>query len=341
MPETDPATVERSDWLAALGARAAEDVPHGGPPPPSPPTAAELADRTRLLAVPDVDRAAVLATFPDPARTPRRWQALLRCHRTLFADADADASPPTAADWPDAPPELGAYGRYFYVHLYLLALPYALREAARRGVPDDVLRATFADLGAKLTSYRAAYGTGGLDRQTWLVRHFRGTLHRLGRLQFERTAHRAATHGDTAATGGPADGAPVLAVHIPGDGPLSPDLCDASFRAARPFHARHFPGEPYAYATCHSWLLDEQLAARLRGDANILAFQRRFHLHGDRPVCDDDVLEFVFRTPPRATADGLAVLDTLPRTSTLQRVLTAHLREGHHWRLGHGWLPLP
>ncbi|MFD0427829.1 hypothetical protein ACFQ60_05165 [Streptomyces zhihengii] len=42
--------------------------------------------------------------------------------------------------------------------------------------------------------------------------------------------------------------------------PLSPALCDASFAAARPFMARHHPGGRYAFAACHSWLLDRALA---------------------------------------------------------------------------------
>ncbi|NYS17475.1 DUF5596 domain-containing protein [Streptomyces sp. SJ1-7] len=83
-------------------------------------------------------------------------------------------------------------------------LPAALTRQTALGIPDDVVAATFADLGAKLRSYRLAHGTGGFDRQRWMVRHFRGTLHRLGRLQFERGILDAeACGGDAEAAGGP------------------------------------------------------------------------------------------------------------------------------------------
>lgn len=326
--DADPAAVRR--WLATLGEQPAAAVAD-----PVPPTSAELAGRMKLLAVPEQDREQVCAGLPVPGRDRAVWEALVRCHQNLFADPDPEvsAAPP---DWPGAPAALGSSGRYFYVHLFVLALPLALERQRRIGIPDDVVAATFADLGAKLTSYRLAHGTGGFDRQRWIVRHFRGTLHRLGRLQFERGLLDAdACGGDAAATGGPAHGDRILQVHIPEDGPLSRSACDASFAVAREFYARHFPGVRHRHATCSSWLLDRQLAGRLPEGSNILAFQRRFEAFGARPVCDDDVLEFVFHAPP-----GTAGLHRLPQETTLQRSLVRHLRAGGHWRMTHGWTTL-
>ncbi|MEG9551522.1 acyltransferase domain-containing protein [Streptomyces baarnensis] len=317
-------------WLTGLARRPA--VPTvADPVAPAP---VELAERMDLLDIPGPDREEVSAGLPDPRRTPALWEALLHCHRQLYADAapgtDARSAVP---DWPDAPAALGSSGRYFYVHLYLLALPHALERQRRLGIPDEVVAATFADLGAKLTTYRRAHGTGGFDRQRWMVHHFRGVLHRLGRLQFERGVLDAeACGGDAADTGGPAHGCPVLKVHVPGDGPLDREGCDASFDAARAFFARRFPETPFRHAMCSSWLLDRQLGAYLPREANILAFQRRFTEFGARPVGDDDVLEFVFHVPP-----GTADLGRLPRATTLQRSLVRHLRSGGHWRTAHGW----
>ncbi|MFE7142659.1 acyltransferase domain-containing protein [Streptomyces sp. NPDC057644] len=327
----DPAAAVRQ-WLDALvGQPAAPTVAD-----PVVPTAAELAERMDLLAVPGPDRDEVAAGLPDPGRDPARWEALVRCHQRLYADPGPDV-PSAALDWPTAPAALGSAGRYFYVHLYVLALPQALERQRRLGIPDDVVAATFADLGAKLTTYRLGHGTGGFDRQRWIVRHFRGALHRLGRLQFERGVLDAdATGGDAASAGGPAHGDQVLKVHIPGDGPLDPFARDASFAAAREFHARHFPGTRHRHATCSSWLLDPQLADHLPQRSNILAFQRRFTAFGSGQVGDDDVLEFVFHAPP-----GTADLDRLPQETTLHRSLVRHLRAGGHWRTAHGWADLP
>lgn len=317
------------EWTAALLAQ----TPRAGVPDPRPLDPGVRDHALGVLAVPEADRPELLAALPDPARTPALWEALVRCHQTLFGTDRV----PAAADWPAAPPALGAAGRWFWAHLFLLAVPRALEEQRRRGVPDAVVHATFADLGAKTASYRLAHGRGGFDRQTWMCRHFRGTLHRLGRLQFESTVYDSAAWGaDAAPPGGPAEGEPVLDTHIPGDGPLTPADCDASFAAAGPFMAAHRPGTRFAFATCHSWLLDRTLADGLGPDANIPAFQRRFAAHGDGPVCDDDVLEFVFHAPP-----GTADRARLPRGNRLQRTLLDRLDQGGHWHLGRGWTPLP
>lgn len=324
MPSS-PAGTATEEWLDVLIGQTVD----GGLPDLALPAAEEVRRRMRLLAIPAEDRGPVLASLPDPVRTPRLWQALRSCHGALFA---ADEPAP---QWPAAPAGLGAAGRYFYVHLYLLALPHALERQYRLGVPSDVVAATFADVGAKLASYRRGHRTGGFDRQAWVTRHFRGTLHRLGRLQFERTRLDAAAAGGAAAPGGPADGEPVLGVHVPGDGPMRPADCADSLRSAREFAARYLPGQRYRYATCSSWLLDDQLVEYLRPEANILHFQRRFTRFGSRPVGDDDVLEFVFGAPP-----GTADLDRLPQDTTLQRALVRHLRTGRHWHVAHGWTTL-
>ncbi len=327
LPQSDPAAGRR--WLDLLREQPAAPVPD-----PLLPSSAELVRRLDLLAVPDQDREPVYEGLSVLAHDRTGWEAVVRCHQRLFADEEPGGPAPA---WPDAPAGLGDAGRYFYVHLLVLALPAALTRQRALGIPDDVVAATFADLGAKLRSYRLAHGTGGFDRQRWMVRHFRGTLHRLGRLQFERGILDAeACGGDAEAAGGPAHGDPVLQVHIPGDGPLTPSGCDASFAAAGPFHARHFPGTPFRHATCSSWLLDRQWAGHLPEGSNILAFQRRFHPFGASPEGDDDVLEFVFHAPP-----GQAALDRLPQGTTLQRAVVDHLRSGGHWRMAHGWTPVP
>lgn len=287
----------------------------------------EALSRAELLGVPAADRAELLATMPDPDRDPQRWAALVRCHQVLFGT--------DRVTWPDAPAELGPAGRWFYVHLYLLALPRALASHQALGIPSDVTAATFGDLGEKIRIYRLAHGVGGFDRQQWLVVHFRATLYRLGRLQFDRATLDVDAYGAEADGAGPRQGTPVLEVHIPGDGPLTDEACAESLQQARPFFTKYFPGEQYEHGTCRSWLLDQQLAEHLPAAANILRFQRRFQPFGPTPDCDDDVLEFVFHRPP-----GTADLDRLPQDTTLQRAVVAQLRSGGHWRQGCGWLAL-
>jgi hypothetical protein len=203
---------------------------------------------------------------------------------------------------------------YFYVHVFLAALPAVRAQHAALGIPDHISRATLADLGNKMAIFRRTHGVGGLDRQSWLSRHFRGTLYRLGRLQFDMLG-------------------PDLDVHIPEDGPLDPAGCDESFGAARPFFARYF-GNTYRSAICRSWLLDDQLAEYLPETSNIIRFQRRFRATGQVEDGDHDILEFVFRRHP----DDLG---ELPQRTGLQRAIVAHLQAGRHWRITSGVTELP
>lgn len=203
---------------------------------------------------------------------------------------------------------------YFYVQVFLAALPAVRARHAELGVPAHISRETLADLGNKMAIFRRTHGVGGLDRQSWLTRHFRGTLFRLGRLQFDMLG-------------------PVLDVHIPEDGPLIPAACDESFGAARPFFARYF-GQVYRSAVCRSWLLDDQLARYLGEDTNIIRFQRRFQLTGQAEDGDHDILEFVFRSHPGDLAE-------LPQRTALQRAIVTHLRAGGHWRITSGVTQLP
>jgi len=244
-----------------------------------------------FLGVPAEDIPLVLAAPGGP-------EVRQRCRELL------DSAEPVA--WPNV-------DGYFYVRVFLAALPAVRARHAELGVPADISRATLADLGNKMAIYRRTHGVGGLDRQSWLTRHFRGTLFRLGRLQFDMLG-------------------PVLDIHIPEDGPLTPAACDESLRAARPFFARHF-GRTYNRAICRSWLLDEQLADYLSDDSNIIRFQRRFQPTGPLEDGDHDVLEFVFRRHP-------ADLSELPQRTALQRAVVKHLRGGGHWHITSGVTPL-
>ncbi|MGW1951781.1 acyltransferase domain-containing protein [Streptomyces sp. NPDC001920] len=233
-------------------------------------------------------------------------------------------------DWPS-----GALRRCFPVYVFVAALPYTRAYHRERGIPAEVSRRTLADLGRNMAEHRRRYGRTGVQAPWWLVRHFRGELYQLGRLQFERTRLGERTAAALAAAGldaGP--GTPCLNLHIPDfHGPLSPAAVDRSLALAREFFPRHFPQERYAAATCHSWLLDPQLAEYLPEDSNIVRFQTRWSMapQGGEPT-DTEPVRFVFGDPE-------SPVDGLPRRTALERAVGDHLRAGGHWYIGHGWLP--
>jgi hypothetical protein len=276
------------------------------------------------LAISEQDREEILAAWPSRGADPETWSSLERAYKTLVNDLGGFAP----LQLPGPAVESTPLGRYFFVYVYLAALADVRRFHVQRGIPAEISWATLGDLGRNLKRDRALLGDGGLRTSGWLTLHFRGALYHLGRLQFNRMKMSAAQVANAFPEGDPAIG-----IHIPESGPLTAEACDDSLARVQPFFARHFPETPTRLGICNSWLLDPQLADYLAPDSNIMRFQRRFTLVGDGHEGDADVLRFVFhRIAPN--------IDDLPRRTTLERAIVAHLRAGKHWRSPTGWLAL-
>jgi hypothetical protein len=297
-----------------------------------------LPDRTYLpaiferLAVSEEDREEILDAWPSPDADPETWRSLELAYQTLVKDMGGFAP----IDLPGPAVESTPMGRYFFVYVYLAALADVRRFHKQRGIPDDISWATLSDLGRNLVRDRLLLGDGGLRTSDWLTLHFRGSIYQLGRLQFDRMNIRAAERpwlpsAPPWVADAFREGQPALGIHIPESGPLTPEACEDSYARARPFFAEHFPETPTRLGICTSWLLDPQLADYLEPASNIIRFQSRFQLIGEGQDGDAAVLRFVFhRIAPS--------IDELPRRTTLERAIIAHLRAGKHWRNRTGWL---
>ena len=157
----------------------------------------------------------------------------------------------------------------------LLSALYMCEEAARRhralGIPEEITLDTLRDIVIWTNTWSSVKGELALFELDWLSLHLGAKIFRLGRLQF---AYAAAKH-DIPAHGVKA-GDPVIEVHIPEGGRLSPEACDESFARAREFFKKYFPHHDYKCFTCHSWLLDPTLEKYLPEESAILAFGKRF-----------------------------------------------------------------
>ncbi|OIJ69055.1 acyltransferase [Streptomyces mangrovisoli] len=298
------------------------------------PDADELPETLLDLAVPHEDINELIALRRTLAADPGALRLLEECVGELVADmGEVGGRPQLAERLAEVPPALAAH---FAVYVLVAALPHTRAHHRARGVPDDVSRHTLADLGRQMTVHRRRHGSGGLSALYWLMLHFRGELYQLGRLQFQRTVldeRMARAVKDAGRAAAPGD--PCLGLHIPDHlGPLTPSACARSLRLARPFFARHFPGERYEAAKCHSWLLDPQLRRHLAPESNIVRFQELFVVLGvDTEPSDKGPVGYVFGDPDLPAAE-------LPRTTSMERAVGDHLRSGGHWYLGHGWFPL-
>lgn len=235
---------------------------------------------------------------------------------------------------PEAEPQAPVELRWLYVVAFARFLPRVLAAHERRGVPESVSRATFADLGRHVRIAHRLFGIRGFVEQQWLQLHLRGILFDLGRLQFNLSGFMLPQPELEEAGIKTSPGTVVVETHIPETGPLDPAAVDASFAAAQGFFARHFPEHGVIrFATCDSWLLDPQVGTLVPG-SNIARFGARYRLFETRRVADQSALDFVFRAPSTPLAE-------LPRQTRLQRGLVDHLLGGGHIDARYGWLELP
>jgi hypothetical protein len=333
MPQLDVATVRRRLGLGDEHRAWLNELEAAGPPiPPTVlPSPADVSFLLERLGIARADAADLTGAWPSPDRTPEVWWLLARCHRRIVEDLGQTSA---LAPWPSLPRSLGALGRLFYAYVFLAAVPDIRHWHRQRNIPDNVSRATLADLGRHLAVHRRIHDESGLDPPSWLRPHFRGALYQLGRLQLCRSRIPYEPDMLERLTVRFRPGDPALDLHIPEQGPLTPAACDRSLRWAHDFFPRYFPAERYGVAICTSWLLDDQLAAHLKPTSNIVQFQRRFNLlPGSVGDGDEDVLLFVFRRVA-------PTLDELPQRTSLERAVVGHLRAGHHWQVRTGWLDL-
>jgi hypothetical protein len=282
----------------------------------------EAREVLRKLDVPPPAAAEVLDGMPSRETDPEAWWLLERCYAAL-ADRDEARRPPWPAPWVTDE----ALTRYFHLYVFLGAVRDVLAQHGERGIPPEITWATLGDVGLQVAHYQARHGAYGFDGAFWIFNHFRGDLFQLGRLQYELGVADFASQVF-------ADGDPVLDMHIPAIGPLTPQACDASQDEARAFFAKHFPERDYRYGTCESWLLDEQLCDVLPASSNIVRFQKRFtHDPEWFSPGDDDTVRFTFGRLPKD-------LGELPQDTTLERGIVGHLRAGGHWRIRRGWLEI-
>jgi hypothetical protein len=298
------------------------------------PAGSELVETLLRLSVAHEDIDTLLALRPVPESDPDVWWLL---ERSVAALTQRMGRVEPWAEIPALPESFGPLRRWFWIYVFVAALPRVRAYHAERGIPDDVSWATLSDLGRQMAVHRKRHGESGFNHPSWMTFHFTGTIYQLGRLQFERVRLGDTRGQVTSASGEPyGPQTPTLSVHIPGySGPFPAAACDASFAAAVPFFARHFPGEPYEVGVCYSWLLDRQLADYLPETSNIIRFQRRFQSVPQPPAGNAGTLQFVFGIDPDLP------LDAYPQRTTLERAVIAHIRSGRQWHGGVGWLRLP
>ena len=161
----------------------------------------------------------------------------------------------------------------FGAFVYTLAIEDMEKLYQEKNISHDIFIDTISDWTVWINRHHEWTGEWGFTQYGWLIRHIRGDLFKLGRLQFETA---------TAEFGGldspPEElklGDPFLSVHIPRGGKLDEDACLDSFEWAKKF----FPNVlnyNFKVFGCFSWLFDPVFENLLTSDSNIVKFQKLF-----------------------------------------------------------------
>lgn len=171
---------------------------------------------------------------------------------------------------------------------YLYFCEQVKKSYEEKGIDAGILYDTLRDLVIWTEIWSDLEGTLCLHEQGWLRRHLAMKIFKLGRLQFSPgTAEMDIPHL------GIAKGEPIMEIHIPAVGPMTPEACRESLEKAKAFFAEFYPDYHYRCFTCHSWLMDTSLKELLNEDSNILQFQNMFEVLEEEP--DDAILRYVFK----------------------------------------------
>ncbi len=185
-----------------------------------------------------------------------------------------------------------------------------------RGIPEAILMDTLDQIVFWSGVHYGHFGKVGVDEPNWLMNHLSFKLFKLGRLQFCMNG----SYRDMEPIG-IKQGDPLVEIHIPTGGPLSPEAVDESLGMAKEFIEKYFPEFKYSYFICCSWLLSEQLREMLPENSNMVRFGKKFKLIDHEKT--DVILRFVFNW--YATRESL---DSFPAKSSLHTAIKKRVAEG-------------
>jgi len=189
---------------------------------------------------------------------------------------------------------------------------------AKIGINEKILIDTLNDIVVWVRNHFVVNGEVGLSEMDWIELHMNMELFRIGRLHFRFgkcicSSERLGLNKDD----------PIIEIHIPQGEALDNEACRESFREAVKFFDEFFPEFKYQYFTCHSWLLDFNIASFLKPTSNILKFSSNF--------------DIIFYDESDSAVKRLFTLNSQKENgSSLQRNVRQHLDNGGKLFAGFG-----
>ncbi len=136
---------------------------------------------------------------------------------------------------------------------------------------------------------------------------------------------------------------PVLDIHIPAGERMDMQSCSDAIDYSIKFFTQYFPEKTYKGWACNTWLFDNQYETILADSANIVKFQREFHLYplgasGDealRRIFGENVLEKGIDQAPRESSMQKAVAEFIEQGGRLRQAGGFFLKEDLPWGSQH------
>lgn len=179
---------------------------------------------------------------------------------------------------------------------WVILLTEARQRYIDKGIPADVIRATFDDVALLAGIYEKNHGRPGLTQISagWFRHMYNCHIFKLGVMQFQidRISYSARMPLlDPQQQDKLPAGTPSIAVHIQKGTDMSEDAITNSFKLASEFFPRYFPEHKPKVYTASSWLLYPGLRDLLPPHSKILSFAARFRLVGSiqDPYASDSV----------------------------------------------------
>lgn len=181
------------------------------------------------------------------------------------------------------------------------------------GFTDAFYYQNMRDIAIWNAAHEKKYHVPGLREIAWVGMSLKQKLYRIGRLQFEpyKLEQDIELCGKLYRKG-----TEVLNVHIPEDGKLDPEACEAAYQEATAFFEQRGYSGAHIFI-CESWLLSPQLKEIINEKSNIYLFQDKFTVYQT---------VYPFRqTEERVFGEILEDKSAYPEKTSLQRIVKARL----------------
>lgn len=219
------------------------------------------------------------------------------------------------------------------VHQYtadMVTLLYAvdrLVEAYKdHRLPEQLMWDSLDDLRCKVLECKAVHDIWGTFVTPWFPRFYWLQRFKLGRLEYEKDEYAWDIPIE-----GIRKGDPVINIHIPSSGPLTPMSVEDSLAQAWAFYRNEFSTDRIPFV-CHSWLLYPPVCQRVFPEhSNLRAFCGQFEIVGSEKDEKNEDFWRIFHMDYSEEA-----LQNAPADTTLQRNMLTYLREGNCMGFGAG-----